>query len=181
MATITARASLTDVLSAVQTQLALATGLPADRILPIARPGQRVPKLTADQDVLLRFRSFRKEGAINDFRGRQDLRLRHRLEVTIRTRFEMDSEDKDTRWLTDAGKGNIVAWQTVLDCLHGFVPTDSQGNVLVVEPFTVLEGATEKNSKDSGWGETLLAFGVLLEAPLTQRQANSTGWLAQVL
>ena len=182
MATVTSRPSLADVLAVVQTQLAAGTGLTADRILPIARPTQKVPKLVGDQDILIRFKAFRRTGGPQDWRGRHDLRLTHRLLVTIRTRFEMDSEDKDTRWLTDSTKGNILAWEDVLDCLHGFVPKDSSGNSMAVEPLAILEGDSgEKDAKDAGWGEATLSFSVILEAPLSQRQVGSTGWLANVL
>jgi hypothetical protein len=173
------RISLESILFACRTQLALVTGLPADRILPIARRDQDVPKLVGDQDILLRFRGFKADH--QNHRDRHDCRLLHRLHVTVRTRFEMDSPDKDTRWLTDADKGNVPAWLAVLDGLQGFMPEDDDGNT-TVEPLCVLEGDDgEKDAKDPGWGEAVLVFGVLVEAPLTLRQANSTGWLGNVL
>src|SRR5437016_1696688 len=119
---VVARASLTDVINAAAAQVVLGTGLDPSRVLPIARR-QKVPRFDADQDILLRFKGFRSQ--YPDHRDRHDCRLLHRLFVTIRTRFELGEFNDDAEWLTDSGKGNVVAWQAVLNCLQNFTPTSA--------------------------------------------------------
>lgn len=166
------RGKLESILPLVQARVASYTGLAQDRVLPIARPTKTVPHLVGDQDVLLRFRGFKTDGAQNN-RGRHNRRCHHRLEVTVRTRFEMDTVDKETRWLTDAAKGNVVAWEAVADALEDFYPTDSAGNVLTDTGLALMEGLETVAEVDvkgakSFWGETTLVYLVTVILPLKQ-------------
>ena len=65
----------------VQGQVAQVLGMPLDRVLPLARPDQRAPKLVGDLDVLLRFRGFRADE--RGHRDRHDCRLLHRLDARV--------------------------------------------------------------------------------------------------
>jgi len=173
------RIILEDILMDVRGQVAAVTGMPPDRVLPLARPQQRVPVLVGDMDILLRFRGFRSQ--YPDHRDRHDLRLVHRLEVIVRTRYERDSVDKDTLWLIDPAKGNIPAWRKILDGLQNFIPLDGQSNT-TVEPLYVLDGDDgETNAADPGWGSVVLTFGCVVEEKLTLRQPGDSGWVARTI
>lgn len=164
------RSSLSRVLDAVKDWLVAQLGLPATRVLKVARDPRLVPHLNGDQDILLRPRGFTPVAAN---RGRDDCRIHRRLSVVIRSRLELDEADQDEKWLEHATGGAVVFEEDVLDALQGWLPEDANLSTLFFEPVFVLQGLDPDREIRSGkkmpdWGEVELVFALPIRLPLTQ-------------
>ena len=161
------RAGLTIVLSAVKAQLVSYLPITPGQVLILARRRQEAPHLTGDQDLLLKVGPFFPANpGISD---RIDCRVRQRLTVVVRTRWETDEADRDDTWLLDPNVGNRVLVEDVLDALQKFEPADQNGNALVYEPMKFVAGGEPGKDPDQGeWGEDDITFELPLTLPLKQ-------------
>src|SRR5262249_38123679 len=153
------RARLGQVLAAVKARIEFWKGIQDEgRVRVVARQQKKLPHLVGDQDVLIRARGC--DGVVG-LRDRHDYRIRRRLSVVIRSRWEVDEADSDERWLVDDPSGASIWEEDVIDALVGdWIPEDADGNALLWEPIFLLRGDDYESSRDlhsraedQNWGE----------------------------
>jgi hypothetical protein len=80
-----------------------------------------------------------------------------RLKVTLYTPLTVDTVVADDRWTIDPSLGHYANEHKLFAALHGFCPTDSQGNQLTQLPLTpqLTDEALKPRGKElDGWGKS---------------------------
>jgi hypothetical protein len=141
--------------------------MPIERVL-ISR-GRRMPHYQADQDIVVRFRGFSSLESYTVGGGRMDTRLARKLSIICRSRLRTDEENTDKNWFTDAAFGYLSLEDSLVDCLHLFLPSDINGNALLTMPMRVVGSSdVEEDQKEPGWGFASVDFAAVLEPALNQ-------------
>ena len=147
-------------LSAIQAQLASATGVTANRVLIVQRPD--TPHFQGDKDILVRLGPPAPEDGFTVGAGRHCCLLTRQLQVTPRTRWATDESDRDDLSLLDEVNGHLALEEAVVDALHVWVPTDAQENWLTAQPLHWLPSAppVRETPLSRSWVHTDLVFAV---------------------
>lgn len=166
------RARFTDILLAIQAQVASWLEWDVSRVLIVARPEDKVPHLMGDQDVVLRVRNEIAINNVIDAAGRYDNRRERRITVLMRVRYLVDVTGQDSQRLTDETNGLLTLEDDVLDALETFLVTDADSNILTACPIRV--GALTDPSfggtpnRHAGWISSSFDLSVPYERAVTQ-------------
>lgn len=118
------------ILTGLQQQLTLLTGLDSSRIVITLLPVEDTPYFGAEQDVLIRPGSERPNVPAIDGAGRMN-NLRYRqVHVTARSRVNLDRTQEDAVRLTDQARGLMALEDLIVDALEYWSYTDASGNDL---------------------------------------------------
>lgn len=130
--------SLRTILPAITAQITSGTGVPANRVLLLAR--ETTPRFQGDSDILVRVgRALPDEGMASGA-GRNGVLLYRVLQVTPRVRRSTDLSDRDDLALLDESAGLLALEEQLIDALHIWVPR-SGDNWLAQEPIHWEPGA----------------------------------------
>lgn len=141
-------------------------------VLLVARDGKLVPKMQADQDVVLRGGSFISRAEAFDGAGRTCTKFRRYLIMYPRNRLALDEGDRDDTWLTDPTKGFYYFEEACCAALSGYFPQNANQDLLTYEEIRISEGTDPiKSQIDGQWGDSAVTFEVeylfsLGQAPL---------------
>lgn len=169
MATVV-RSKFADILTAVQTQLRSSTSFPAARcFMSIREPMQQEWIGQGDQFIVIRPRGSNANRPIEIGAGRIDTRATRRFSVILRTRLEIDEENKAPEWLTNATYGHLVTEHAIFDALQDFQPLDSSSNWLACEPIKFVAcGQPDEDRTMTGWGFSVSEWDVTHVLDLSQ-------------
>lgn len=157
------QSSFGDILLACQSQvvanvstLTINPGL----VLLVSRQLQDVPRMQADQDVLLRPGSFQSLQPAFDGAGRVCTKIKRFLTMYPRSRLAMDEGDRDDAWLTDSTYGHLAFEEACVTALSGFIPRDTSLNWLTIEELRISDGIDPKRTTEGEWGDSGIDFDV---------------------
>lgn len=158
---------LRSILTAIQAQIAVGTGLDPTRILLVTK--RVTPKLLGGQDCLIRVGPVQPEPGYDASVGRLACITYRKLDITIRTEYGVDVQDRSDLWVTDSTLGHYVAEENLISCLDNYQPTDPSNNVLLQEPMHWLPSSgAEQDPKDVVWGQTTQSFSILYQLPMSR-------------
>lgn len=158
------RTSFGEILLAVKAEVIKRTGLPAARVIILAR--DQAPKAQAEQIIYLRPRRFTSIEPENTGGGRSNTRLTRQLDLILSSRMATDASTSDEDWLTHPTRGYYALEDAAVDALQEFFPTDGQGNALVFEPIRIM--SEDQTLKLGHWGQANATFEVGYMPPLDQ-------------
>lgn len=146
------RTKLSAILPLIKTQLMATTGFPTERVYISKRDVH--PSITqGDKYIVVRPRASVTNEAVEIGAGRVDTRLTRRVAVILRTRLELDQEDVDVSWLTDATYGHLDTEHAIIDSLQDFQVIDTNNNWLVYEPMKLVPVSAPQDEQNfTGWG-----------------------------
>lgn len=165
----TARASsMAEILPLIERRLRFVTELPRERITPWLGDDDP-PHNQAENDLVLRTSGITPDQAWWTGGGPITLKVTERLDVTIRTRVQLDEQGAARIWYLDTDNGHYALRDAVLLALvggtGGYLPTVPEtGDVLVCDPLRFVPGrgarAEGRKLTAAGWGAETLSFEV---------------------
>lgn len=122
-------ATLNQILPVITARLAASTGLDATRVLVSVLQPEDVPCFGAAQDVVVRVMHEHEDAAVVDGCGRHDDRRLRLLEISPRTRVQLDASGQDLYRLTDLSLGHLALEDAVVAALQLYSVAGSGGDV----------------------------------------------------
>jgi hypothetical protein len=120
-----ARASGRGILLKLRLRVAEWCALDLSRVVVTVLDPSETPRTTAQQDILLRPGGEDSLEGILDGSGRYDDRRTRSLELSVRTRVQLDQAGQDLTRLTDASLGHVQMEDRLIDGLQNYqVPGD---------------------------------------------------------
>jgi hypothetical protein len=142
------------------------TGLPKERVRFVADwPEDVVPPL-GGQDLSIRVLGFATNDP--DGAGRLETILERQLGIMLRTQMAADYGEYADAWLLDPTFGHVFQEENIFNALQSFIPTDSNGNILVAAPINLVSGESpERKNEDTGTGKAIYLFRLRYLPPIT--------------
>lgn len=161
------------IIAAVRTELATNVLSDLNRVIPLARR-KTTPKLTGDQDILLRVKGANLQPGVEGG-GRHYMPMRRILEVIPRSRKGTDEVGKDTNWLLEELDGFLALEDKIINRLELFMPTSRDSAThLTIEPMRFL-GTVDPDKDidpDGKWGASVLQYEVIYQQDLDVTRAG---------
>lgn len=109
--------------------------------------------INQDAAIVVRPKGFSPDVGVQAGGGRYIFKFDGTLTVSIWNRLWVDQAGRDTSWLTDAALGTALLIHNVLDSLEQYMPTDSSGHYMLIEPMRLLPPGFNFPAKKVGeWG-----------------------------
>jgi hypothetical protein len=159
---ITRKTPVGPILTAIQAQIVLNTGLPPERVALLGRH-QGPPAFQGDQDVWVQPGNLIPDPPQDQGSGRVAPVMRRIIVVAARTRLALDMSDRDDSLLTDLSLGHMYLEEAIANSLQHFLPRalDATGDNLLWEPMRLVpyqEPTDPEAPQGPQWEETRLAF-----------------------
>lgn len=90
--------------------------------------------------------------------GRVDLYFEGEINIVLMCRLALDQANRDDSWLT-ASTGALVKLSAIINSLTSYVPTDSNGDFLLIRPFRLMYiDKPAVIARAEGWGYITAVF-----------------------
>lgn len=151
------------ILLAIRARLATTLSLPEETVKLIGRNNTQAPKLTSQQDVLVRPSRF----PVVEKAGRIDTRFVRTIYIFPRVQLMLDEVDRDEVFLTGE-QGIFGVEEAIANALCEWFPVDSAQNQLTIHGLKLANGSEPDKDMptDPMWGDSCLAFEATYHPPI---------------
>lgn len=156
-----ARTSLRDIVLAINDRLVAKNVLPQDRIWISMKMNVPVHDQADHYITILPLHQWVFQDC-SDGAGRYYTEAHGRINTYLRCRLSLDESYRDKEWLTNETLGALSTYHKIIDALQMYLPTDDDGNAILMEPMRLVytnEPRKERQSPD--WGEIMLEWQVV--------------------